>query len=170
VPNTLYNNNVEVRNRSYNIPQEEIRTHQQQVPFYYQPYENFYSPQPGSVQPMDMKRDGFISPYPPWHDNVYKKQFSPNPYPPGEYVYTQVDSNSLQSMAASINNNYDGKQNKLINIYSDEDDEELSRLNEKNKKTHVLSDLIGGPVSISPQIYASPSPIISPNYYPYKNS
>jgi len=134
VPNTLYNNNVEVRNRSYNIPQEEIRTHQQQVPFYYQPYENFYSPQPGSVQPMDMKRDGFISPYPPWHDNVYKKQFSPNPYPPGEYVYTQVDSNSLQSMAASINNNYDGKQNKLINIYSDEDDEELSRLNEKNKK------------------------------------
>jgi len=60
VPNTLYNNNVEVRNRSYNIPQEEIRTHQQQVPFYYQPYENFYSPQPGSVQPMDMKRDGVI--------------------------------------------------------------------------------------------------------------
>jgi len=159
----MYN---EVRNR-YIPPQEEMRPQ-----FYYQgsPYENY---SPYNVQQMDMKREGYMMPYSPY-DNIYTKKYSP--YPQGEFVYnTQVDSNSLQNMAASINHHYDGKHNYKIgnHLFTDEEDEELSRLNEKNKKTHVLSDLIGGPVSISPQIYASPSPLqlnLSPNGYPYKSS
>jgi len=124
----MYN---EVRNR-YIPPQEEMRPQ-----FYYQgsPYENY---SPYNVQQMDMKREGYMMPYSPY-DNIYTKKYSP--YPQGEFVYnTQVDSNSLQNMAASINHHYDGKHNYKIgnHLFTDEEDEELSRLNEKNKKNTCI--------------------------------
>jgi len=176
VQNSIPYNNMEVRNDRYSPP--EIRTHNNMSPYVYQnTYENFYHPMGGTLQQIEMKREreGYLSPYPPWNDNhTYPKKQYTSPYP-GEFYSTQVDSNSLQSMAASITHNYDGRSNNNYRmsqeLFNEGDDEELSRLNEK-KKTHVLSDLIGGPVSISPQIYASPSPLISlsPPYFPYKNS
>jgi len=177
--NTPNNNNPPVQTvpmyqnidqRRYMPPQKEMRPVQ---PFYYSntspyDYNNYY--------PEFKREQGFIpNSYP--YDNIYP----PNPKKyynyQGEFIYnTQVDSNSLQSMAASINHPVDGKTNyKMISpITQEEEDEELNRLIEKNKKTHILSEVIGQPVSISPQIYASPSPLLnyfSPTYLnPYGGS
>jgi len=159
---------VEVRKYYSPPPQEEMRSQQ----FYSNsPYDNFYP----SMHSMEMKREGYM--VPPWNENLYPKKHNQyTNHSQGEFVYnTQVNSGSLQTMAESItqfdrSGKYNYKHISNSSLFEEEDDE-LSRLNEKNKKTHVLSDLIGGPVSISPQIYASPSPLIglSPNY-PYKNS
>jgi len=153
--------------RSYQIPpQKDPRPMVQ--PFYYSntPYDYF----------PELKREQGYNIPPYQYDNVYPpKKYNYHHYQQnqGEFIYnTQVDSNSLQSMAASINHPIDGKTNyKMINpITPEDDDEELNRIisEKKIKKTHILSEVIGQPVTISPQIYASPSPLLncySPTYF-----
>jgi SHAQKYF class myb-like DNA-binding protein len=150
--------------------------------YYPNSYDNHYSV--NHRMHMDMKREShspnMCDSYhePKGRERIYSFHY------PNSFQYTsQVDSNSLQNMANlivdnksqnHIHNNQFMHMDRHIshrNLIPDDDDEELTKITtpQKTKKSHVLSDVIGGPVSISPQLYSTPSPMypssISPNYF-----
>jgi len=116
-----------------------------------------------------------------YHEPKVKERIYSFHYPNSFHYPSQVDSSSLRDMAnlivdnkSHMHHNHPFMQmdhHSHRNLIPDDDDEELTKITtpQKSKKSHVLSDVIGGPVSISPQLYSTPSPMypssISPNYF-----
>jgi len=156
---TVENKNVNVQPNNYiKQPENNLMPRNERLINYYnnQNFDYF-------MPPNRRENVGNSSPLPSPNWDEYDKNY---PYYNNNLGFTSlVDSNSLQTMTASITNDKIKNQNALEQLskpYVDDDDVELTEINSQkinNKRSHILSEVIGGPVSISPQIYSTPSPL-----------